>query len=36
MAVSNSSNSASRLYVTVRLTKTSVLVDTEADLCVDH
>ena len=34
MTASNCSNSTSRLYVTDRLTKTSFLVDTGADLCV--
>jgi hypothetical protein len=34
MAASNCSTSASRLYVTDRLTKTSFLVDTGADLCL--
>jgi hypothetical protein len=34
VAASNCSNSASRLYVIDRLTKTSFLVDTGADLCV--
>jgi hypothetical protein len=34
VAASNCNNSASRLYVTDRLTKMSFLVDTSADLCV--
>jgi hypothetical protein len=34
VAANNCSNSANRLYVTDRLTKTSFLVDTGADLCV--
>jgi hypothetical protein len=34
VAASNCSNSASRLYVTDRLTRTSFLVNTSTDLCV--
>ena len=34
VAASNYNNSASRFYVTDRLTKMSFLIDTGADLCV--
>ena len=34
VAASNCNNSASRLYVTDRLTKMSFLVDTGANLCI--